>query len=471
MNARVFRFDLLDRGVLFGRTRNELLVIAFGGCAWLATTVTRTGPLPGLALLAICLVVSFAPAGRGSVVGWAPTWFGWFVRDRRHRRWYRPLHLTTATAIGQPVLPPWLGGLSIVTNPTGTSAVIADRAAGTLTAVLSCFGRGFGLRTDSEIDWLLTGWGKVFDTPATGTAPTRITWSLISRPSRLVDHARWADGRGGSEYGDYLDGFTGTDHQIVVTVTVIAGKNTGTGWQHTFDRLTTATTTVTAALDDAGLEHQACGAADIARLVRDGLDPTTTRGAVCGSLVDRLGLILVGEAGPMHTEVTADRVRVDGAVHRTFWVSSWPEQPQHADWFTTITSEIDGALQRTVTVIIEPITAARAMAEVGRDITRHGADAAAAAEGRGRIDARARVKAIAANGRDEELAAGYSAVAYAGFVTMTSSTDSGLDDACAAVVNRFGRTRVELRPLWGRMGPALAAGMPFGCGLARTEPG
>jgi hypothetical protein len=128
---------------------------------------------------------------------------------------------------------------------------------------------------------------------------------------------------------------------------------------------------------------------------------------------------------------------------------------------------LDGALQRIVTVIIEPITAATAMAEVGRDITRRGADA----EGRGRIDARARVKAIAAYGRDEELAADYTAVAYAGFVTVTAATDIGLNEACAAVVNRFGRTRVELRQFWGRMGQALAAGLPLGCGIARTEPG
>ena len=59
----------------------------------------------------------------------------------------------------QPELPPWLAGLSIITNPGG-GAGIADRSAGTLTRVMSCSGRGFGLRTDSEIDWLLGGWGE-----------------------------------------------------------------------------------------------------------------------------------------------------------------------------------------------------------------------------------------------------------------------------------------------------------------------
>jgi hypothetical protein len=114
----VYRFDLLDRGVLFGRTRNELVVIAVGGTVWLASTITRTAPVPGLAVLAVCLAVSLAPAGRGSVVGWWPTWFGWFVRDRLHRRWYRPLHLATATPGDvQPELPPWLAGLSIIHNP------------------------------------------------------------------------------------------------------------------------------------------------------------------------------------------------------------------------------------------------------------------------------------------------------------------------------------------------------------------
>lgn len=130
MNTRVYRFDPLDRAVLFGRTRNELIAIAVGGTAWLASTITRAAPLPGLVVLSACVAVSLAPVGRGSVVGWWPTWFGWFIRDRRQRRWYRPLNLATATSDVQPELPPWLAGLSIINNPGG-GAGIADRSAGT----------------------------------------------------------------------------------------------------------------------------------------------------------------------------------------------------------------------------------------------------------------------------------------------------------------------------------------------------
>ena len=135
-------------------------------------------------VLAVCFAVSVAPAGRGSVVGWMPTWYGWYIRDRNSRAWVRPLHLATATTGVQPVLPSWLAGLTIITNPTGTTAAIADRTANTLTAIVSCTGAGFGLRSASEMDWLLTGWGKVFDAP--NTAITSSLAERLNSPRRKI---------------------------------------------------------------------------------------------------------------------------------------------------------------------------------------------------------------------------------------------------------------------------------------------
>lgn len=66
--ARGYRFDPLDRGVLFGRTRNELITIGTGALVWLISTVLRTATLASLVFLAVTVVVSLAPAGHGGVV-------------------------------------------------------------------------------------------------------------------------------------------------------------------------------------------------------------------------------------------------------------------------------------------------------------------------------------------------------------------------------------------------------------------
>lgn len=345
---------------------------------------------------------------------------------------------------------------------------------GSLTAVIPVSGRGFVLLADGEIDWLLSGWGRVFATLADShTQVPRVTWSLISRPAGVDGHVAWAAaGDADPVYLDYATSFGVTCHEIVVTVTVLIGRGR-TAVGDGFVRLDTAVTLVGAALTDARLDHSgACSIGGLAALVRAGFDSTSLTGATAtGSLVDRLGLVPVGVAGPLSATVTPDRVDIDGSSHRTFWVGSWPELPQGGDWFEPLAATLaDGLRQRTVTVIVEPVPTGKAMAEINRDVTRHGADAVAAAQGHGRIDARGRARATAVLERDNELAAGFTACTYAGFVTVTVARGDDLDRVCGDVVARFARARVELRVLWGRMDRAFAAGMPLGLGVSRTEP-
>ena len=189
------------------------------------------------------------------------------------------------------------------------------------------------------------------------------------------------------------------------------------------------------------------------------------------SLVQRLGLVPVPEAGPMATVTHANRVEVDGVVHRCFWGAGWPETELGAGWFVPLLTHTEtGIVQRTVTLVVEPIPDARATVEINADISRHGADAAAASGGAGRITARKQRKSDAAHAREDEVAAGYSPVAYSALVTLTAADADALAAASTSIVNRFSRARVTLRPMSMRMDVALAASLPLGLGLSRTEP-
>ena len=173
----------------------------------------------------------------------------------------------------------------------------------------------------------------------------------------------------------------------------------------------------------------------------------------------------------MATRTHRDRVDVDTVTHRSFWIAGWPEADQTAAWFEPLlTHHEPGLAQRLVTVIVEPIPDAKATAEINIDISRHGANAAAAALGTGRITARTQRKSDAAHAREHEVAAGYHPVAYAGLVTLTARTVDDLNHAASGFTNRFARARTSLRPMSMRMDAALAASLPLGLGLSRSEP-
>ena len=173
----------------------------------------------------------------------------------------------------------------------------------------------------------------------------------------------------------------------------------------------------------------------------------------------------------MATETFRDRVEIDTVTHRSFWIAGWPEADQNAGWFEPLLAHTEpDVIQRIVTVVVEPIPDGRATAEINIDISRHGANAAAAHSGAARVTARNQRKADAAHAREHEVAAGYHPVAYAGLLTVTAGTVEGLERASAGFANRFARSRTTLRPMSMRMDVALAASLPLGLGLSRTEP-
>jgi hypothetical protein len=276
-------------------------------------------------------------------------------------------------------------------------------------------------------------------------------------------------------YRELLDG-TGAlsaGHDVLVTVTVSRERLTGTSKRADVDErllavLGKATETLMRGLRTANLlADDPLTAGEIAAVLRGRLDPTRMRKASTGSLAERLGLVQPANAGPLAVDVQWNRLRTDGACHRTYWIAEWPRLTQHPDWMEPILAFV-GTGSRALTVLFEPVAPSTSRRRVDRDSIKLDTDATSRHEHGRRVDAGHRRLQTAVAEREAELVAGYAEVTYAGLVTVTTDDDATLRvacDECEQVAREHG---LELRPLDGRHDIAFAAALPLGLGLSRT---
>lgn len=475
-----YRLDPLDRGFVGALTRRQVAVLAVGLALWMLCALVVGSVIAGFVAMGVAAVVTVPRFVGQPIIDWLPVWCGWMFRGRWSRRWVRPLHLVTSGPLVEgPSLPPWLGGLRIVAHPTDRWAAIHDTSAKTLTAHLQVGGVGFTTLSPDQMDYLLSGWGQVFGAVPSDDGLVRVTWSDVARRSPLIDHDEWAATlRPGDDRLDSYRRFAASHqplrHDLIFTVSLQVASMRGRPAQTAaMERLRAAVTIVADALTDARLAvHGPLSSGEVGYLMRLGLDPSGVEpagGMRPGSLVHTLGYVPVGTAGPMLAEISPSQIRVDGVTHRTFWVESWPERRQAADWFDPVlAADLDESItQRTFTLVIEPVAETKAVAELRLAAARHGGEEQAALEGRTRFDAFKRRKAAAVDEREHELADGHVPVAYAGFVTITTTDPEALGRATRALKRRCARHRVFLRELWGRMELGFAAALPIGLGLSR----
>lgn len=478
-----YRFDPLDRSVLLGLGWTQVGVIGVAAVIWFIAVLARWPIIPVSAVFALMAACAVAPVGGQPVCTWVPVVVGWVARPARARRWFRPLHLLTGSEpAGQPVLPPWLAGLSLLEVPQGWGA-IRDRSEKSLTAIVPIAGDGFLTRPPHEQDALLAAWGAVF-TAFSGRSRvkvTRVCWSDVAHAVAPEGNLAWLDAR--AETGAGVDAYRAwvaeqrvSRHDQLVSFTVVAEQRTKSQVDAAVEGLAAAVESLTDALDEAKLRTDGpLGVEEIAFLLRTGLDPVSAATAPRrhGALSERLGSVALSEAGPMTTKVAANHVEVDGSFHRVWWVSGWPERAQQAGWLEPLLATDDdktAVAHRALTVVIEPIPDEKAFRQVAHADIRLGSDAMAREEGGRRTGARDKRKHHAVLEREQDLVSGAAGLAYAGLVTLSAPSLEELDRAGRAYERRCFTRRVTLRQLWGRQDLGLAAGLPLGLGLSRGQP-
>jgi hypothetical protein len=195
--------------------------------------------------------------------------------------------------------------------------------------------------------------------------------------------------------------------------------------------------------------------AGLVGLLRRGFDPFTCVAAAASGDV--------AVVWPVAADTTWRSYRTDGAWHATYWVEQWPRSSVAGDFLAPL---VGGGLGvGSVSVIAEPVAAARAHRQVQRDLVSAATNDALRARAGFRITARRVHRNAAVARREQELAVGHAEYRVVGLLTVSAQDLRGLEAACGRLEQAARQAHLGVRRLWGRQPAAFAAALPLALGL------
>jgi hypothetical protein len=347
-----------------------------------------------------------------------------------------------------------------------------------MTALIPVAGREFILATRSDQEALLAGWGDVLNQFAIDRGVvTHISWTAYTRRSTMDEHLTWLDEHEAVDDADAaIEGYrelvnsaaVGTaEHEVIVSLTVardrLARQRGGVIESQTAlgNALVDSTEAVLRSLRSAGLSAaEPLNTLQVRRLLRTCMEPDAATRALRGTLAERLALTVAVSPGPVALETTWSHLRIDNALHRTYWVATWPRLGMPPSWLEPFLGAADGV--RAMTVVFSPVSPYQSRRRIERDLVKLESDAAMKEEKGRRVDARHRRATQSLLTREEELVAGFAEMGYVGLVTVSANTLEDLQRSGDVVEQHAREVGMELRSLVGRQDLAWAAALPFG---------
>ncbi len=489
--AATYRFgDSAPTGVVLGLRLRQVVPLVVAVLA-VPVVVQLRLPAPWPALLVVFwltagVVVAFgrwrgAPLAEIAV----PATRLRFGRMTGRGRWVRHSLVGDDNPAAPARLPRPLAGLDLVEVPFDGRvgmAVIRDRPAGTVSAVVRVHGSGFGLASADEQDVRVGAWGAALGQTARERCPVRrITWQEWAHPVGIGEHLGYVDGLGirdrtdttAVDYQQLLaqQGAATVRHETLVTVTVdqrlVRRRSSVSGLDAAIEALTDEVRLLSSRLEAAQLRVSApLSPGELAGAIRLRSDPSRS------AQVTKLQRSLAAAAqvgainwGPLAVDDTVwGHTPVDGSVHRSYWVAGWPSLPVPADWLAALLTCDD--VTRTVTVVLEPVPASRAARAADRQVLAMEADHDLKSRKGFRINAAERKRLANVEARERELSEGHAQFRFVGIVTVTAADAERLDDAAATVEQAAAQSLLDLRALEARHALGWVASLPMGRSLA-----
>jgi hypothetical protein len=489
--AVLYRFaDASRPGVLLGLSGRQATPLVIGVLVVVLLMQVAASPVLVLGVLGAAVLCAFGrvrgvPLAEVAAPALRLCWARWCGRSV----WVRCSLLGAGSGFESEV-PKVLDGLALlevpapwVARPVGIG-VVHDAAAGVLTASLPVSASGFPLAAPEEQERMLAVWaGALAPFARERCAVTRVWWQQWSQ--RLgagahrgfladlgVDDTAAADDEGVADYLGLVEsqGVHAIAHEVLVGISVDlrrvrprrsvalldAGIEVLVDELHLFlERLRSAGLRVGVPLSPAELTAALRMRSDPTRIeqvraVSSSLAAATGRGAL--------------EWGPMAVESSWGHVTVDGSLHRSYRVATWPMLPVRADWLAPL---VGGAVaSRTVTVVMEPVPTSRAARAADREVMAREADADMKERRGFRVSARDRKRMADVSTRERELAEGHPEFRFVGLVDVAAATLDELDDACAVVEQTAAQALVDLQPLQARHDQGWIASLPLGRSVA-----
>jgi len=479
---RRYRFGPLDRsGWLLGLGPVPCALLGAGFLlAGLTLRATSSVPVATLPLVGAGLVALGRHRGR-AWHEWAEPVAGWVVlRSQRRDRWAARVPMVDGRSAA-PDLPPFLEGLEVVELPPGAEsrprptgvAVVRDGRGQQLSGTLRVHGGAFALLERGDQTQVLDGWGSALaGFCRERSAVSRVAWSEWAAPASLDEHLGFVrEQRGGRD--EHWDGYRELvaragpltiAHETLVTVTVDRRRLPGPSDDDAV--LTTLLEELrlfARRLEQANLTvDPPLGPGELALAVRLRADPSAAPrlAARRERLAEAARVVAPHNLAPVAVDMTWRSVRLDQALHRSFWIADWPRLEVQADWLATLLLHPGGI--RSVTVVHEPVPPSRSRRAVDREATRLASDEEERVRRGFRVRAHHRRAESEVLSRESELVAGYAELRYAGLLTVTAFDARTLDEQCAEWEQVAAQCGVELRALDGQHDLAFAAALPLG---------
>ena len=334
-----------------------------------------------------------------------------------------------------------------------------------LTAVISVSGGDrFVFSGPDEQAAQIFHWGEVLGAMATeGSGLRRLQWVERATPQPSTVQEDWARGSmrevSASEWADYqsLQSAIGTaaiHHDVYLGAQV----ETDTGTRG--DVLAEGASELAQLcehLTSIGLRPTVLSRREIAAVMRQWADPTALeRLALWGS-----GSIPTSGAGPAARHLGYDTLQTDGYVHRVGQIAAWPRIDVATEWMYPLLSTALPGSVRTVSVHLEAVSTAQALAEV-RDARTTGGMAQRKRDEKGIITTEEEERRVdEARSRERELTRGFRQHKIAGLVMVSSPDAETAARAWRQAERKAVECHLDLRELHARGHEAWAATLPL----------
>jgi hypothetical protein len=498
-----YRFSPLERrGVVAGWRGGQIASVAAG--LVFAVLAVRSRPsvigiLVAVGCASLGVAVAFWPIAGRTGEQWLPLsarWW-WAALTGGHRQLaIRPGdgHRLSATPTGPEALAvrspePGRGGrrqsqfagVSLTEEPFGLEAtatpagILIDGPARTVTAVMVIRGHSFALLGSGDQDARIAAWARVLAAVAReGSEVHRIQWLESCRPDdggalrrHWHEHAvLGAESAAAQSYEALVDQSQPVTrcHQVLMAVSVHrshasrAIRASGGGVRGATAVLAGEMHALHRALDGAEISVEGV-------LGRTGL-ANVLAGAWAPPSDGDPGVPVTSVQGwpwPTAIETEWDAIRTDGTWHATYWIAEWPRVDVTPDFLGPL---LFSPLRRSIALVMEPVSPARAARQVAQARTADLADGELRRRGGFLVTARHSREKESVEDRDGELADGHAQYRFSGYVTVTAESRDELRTARAAVEQAAGQARIELRLLYGEQDVAFACTLPLGRGLS-----
>jgi hypothetical protein len=457
-NGSVPRYRLgprSTRGLIGGWRSGQIACVGAG--LLVATGLLRSvGGVFGLVLAVGCTGGSVAiatwPVRGRSVEQWAPTLARYASRQAAEGN-YRPWSERSEK------IPGTLSRLSMFQLPGDRPVgVVADESLGTWSSVLRVAGDGFALLSAEERAARVAAWSAVLAAVASeGRGLHRLQWIARSYPALLDGPSLDRP----SEEGPAVTGY----QQLLAEVSPVL-----------WSREVLLAVSVKSTPRRRGVHEADPAASDLGRHLDRLVERLGAAGLTCSAPLSprelasclrqffELGATDMPAIWPWPVGVKErwGTLSTDGTHHASYWIAEWPRADVGADFLLPLL--VGGGIRRSVTVTMAPLAPQSAVRRAERERTSGAADAELRRRHGFAMTARARREQEARLQREDELAEGHAGFRYSGYVTVTESTVSRLEDACRRVEQAAAVAQLELRRLYGAQEEGFCCALPIGRG-------